>query len=125
MIKQIGRRIYYDKATGNVILDKGEQQGAVVETTVEQDIVNFTALSMRNRETFGFIQLAYGQYAEDFSSCIGVKVNLTTLSLEFVYGESPTISQKPLIEQVKELRAQTQQMNEDLLALSDFVTGGV
>ena len=33
---QIGRRIYYDKTTGNVILDTGEREGHVVPTTVEQ-----------------------------------------------------------------------------------------
>lgn len=33
---QIARRIYYDKSSGNIIVDTGERSGAVVETTIER-----------------------------------------------------------------------------------------
>jgi hypothetical protein len=66
---QIGRRIYYDKMTGNVIVDTGERSGCVVETTVEQDFQTYTALVERVPETVDWIQLEYGQFAQDFAAC--------------------------------------------------------
>ncbi len=67
----IGRRIYYDQTTGNVILDTGERSGSVIETTVDQDFEIYKALKERIRETVGIIELEYGQYAEDFATCNG------------------------------------------------------
>lgn len=61
---KIGRKLYYEKSTGAIITDTGERQGSVVATTIEQDIVTFTALSERNRETFDVLELEYGEYAE-------------------------------------------------------------
>lgn len=75
-MNKIGRRIYFDLATGNVIHDTGERQGSVVATTVEQDIVTFTALSERNRDTFDVIELAFGEYAEEFATASGYRVNV-------------------------------------------------
>jgi hypothetical protein len=74
MNNRIGRKIYYDKATGNVILDTGEKMGAVVETTVDQDFETYQALKERVRDTVDVIQLEYGQYAEDFAQCNGYRV---------------------------------------------------
>ena len=110
---KIGKRIYYDKVTGNILVDVGERQGDVIETTTEQDIITFKALSERNRETFDFIQLEYGQYSQDFMECNGYRVNLETKELEFSYPdpneEEPTepVYQKPLSEQMKELNVRT------------------
>lgn len=63
---QIGRKIYYDKATGDVLIDTGEMQGDVQATTQEQDFQTFIALQQRVPDTVGCIQLAYGQYADKF-----------------------------------------------------------
>ncbi|WP_405175096.1 hypothetical protein MHI27_27475 [Paenibacillus sp. FSL H8-0261] len=35
---QIGRKIYYDNATGNVLVDTGERSSDVVETTQALDL---------------------------------------------------------------------------------------
>jgi hypothetical protein len=64
---QIGRKIYYDKITGNILVDTGERQGNVVETTVEQDFQTYLVLSERVPETVGVIQLSYGQFANEFA----------------------------------------------------------
>ncbi|WGV59387.1 DUF4376 domain-containing protein [Brevibacillus brevis] len=64
---QIGRKIYFDKLTGNVLVDTGERMGAVVETTMEQDFQTFAALSKRVPETVGLLQLEYGQDSDKFS----------------------------------------------------------
>lgn len=106
---KIGRRIYYDVATGNVIVDTGERQGFVKPTTVEQDIQTYRALSERNPETFDYIELEYGQYTQDFAECNGYRVNPETKQLEFSYPDpnepdAPPVYQKPLSEEVEETK---------------------
>lgn len=106
---QIGRKIYYDKSTGNILVDTGEKQGFVREATIEQEIQTYKALSERNRDTFDVIKLEFGQYRQDFMECNGYRVSPETRQLEFSYpdpnGEEPQepIYQKPLSEEVKEL----------------------
>lgn len=85
---KIGRRIYYDKTTGNVLVDTGERQGYVVPTTIEYDIQVYKILSERNRDTFDYIELEYGQYAQDFAECNGYRVNPATKEIEFSYPDS-------------------------------------
>lgn len=74
---QIGRKIYYDKLTGNPILDMGERSGSVVETTLDQDFQSYVSLGERVPSTVGVIQLAYGQYADKFG-VYSYHVNTTT-----------------------------------------------
>lgn len=52
----IGRRIYYDKTTGNVILDTGEMVGFVTPTTIDEDFETYKALKERVRDTVSVIQ---------------------------------------------------------------------
>lgn len=107
---EIGARIYYEISSGNVILNTGERQGFVYETTVDDDYETFTVLKGRNRDTIGVIQLEYGQYAQDFRESNGYRVNPETKELEFSYpdpGEQPPkppVYQQPLTEQVAELK---------------------
>jgi len=63
---QIGRNIYYDKATGNVLVDTGERAGDVIETTIDQDFASYTALQERVPESVGCLQLEYGQFFDNF-----------------------------------------------------------
>lgn len=106
-MKKIGRRIYYDKETGNVLVNIIQRQGFVKETTAEQDIETFKALSERNRDTFSYIELEYGQYAQDFAECNGYRVNPETKELEFSYPDpnekepEEPVYQEPLTEQIK------------------------
>ncbi|MNB67239.1 hypothetical protein D3C81_309240 [compost metagenome] len=107
---EIGRKIYYEKNTGNVIVDTGERSGMVVETTIEQDFELFTALAERVHETVGVLQLEYGQFSEDFAQSNGFRVNLETGKLEFSYrGNQPTdpeespVYQAPLTQRVATL----------------------
>ena len=82
-MNKIGRKLFYELATGNIITDTGERQGSVVATTIDQDIAVFTALSERNRDTFDYIELSFGAYAQDFAECNGYRVNLDTKAIEF------------------------------------------
>lgn len=130
---QIGRRIYYDKSTGNVIQDTGERYGDVVETTQEQDFVAYAALAERVPDTVGMLQLEYGQYAQDFMECSGYRVDVTgdKPTLVFSYPDPSTpepqepVYQAPLSEQVKTLQAtvdsQQQALDDITLAIADII----
>lgn len=79
----IGRRIYYEKATGNIILDTGERSGDVVETTIAQDLTSYTLLVARAPESVGCTQLEYGQDADKFTAGYNYRVELTTGKIVF------------------------------------------
>lgn len=126
---QIGRRIYYDLANGNVIQDTGERAGDVVEKTIEQDFAAYVALAERVPSSVGCLQLEYGEYAQDFMECNGYRVDVSgeTPSLLFSYAdpespEEPPVYRKPLSEQVAE---QEQRLADVELALADLFTGGI
>ncbi|XID92492.1 hypothetical protein ACF3MZ_29190 [Paenibacillaceae bacterium WGS1546] len=125
---QIGRRIYYEIATGNIIQNTGERSGNVVETTIEQDFATYSALAGRVPSTVGCMQLEYGEYAQDFAECNGYRVDVSgeTPSLLFSYPdpeapEEPPVYRKPLSEEVAEVKAQQALMQA---ALDDLILGG-
>ncbi|WP_027093474.1 hypothetical protein [Cohnella thermotolerans] len=130
---QIGRRIYYDKTTGNVIVDTGERTGDVIETTQEQDFAAYAALAERVPDTVGMLQLEYGQYAQDFMECSGYRVDVTgdKPTLVFSYADPSTpepqepVYQAPLSEQVKTLQetvdSQQQALDDITLAIADII----
>jgi hypothetical protein len=127
-MKQVGRKIYFDKTTGNVLVDTGEMVGFVTETTIDQDFETYQALRERVRDTVGVIQLEFGQYAADFAQCNGYRVNPETLELEFSYPDpnepepQEPVYQKPLSEQLEETK---QAIAELTLLLTTTMTGGM
>lgn len=105
-----GKKIYYDKSTGDRILELSESV-YLVSTTIDQDIASFTVLSERNRDTFDVLELPYGAYAQDFAECNGYRVNTETKTLEFSYPDTnePDVEQPyqaPLSEQINTLKEQ-------------------
>lgn len=109
----IGRRLYYDKATGNPIFDTGERSGDVVPTTIEQDFENYLALSQRVPESVGVIELEYGQYVEDFVACNGWHVDVSGDEPVIVFSypdpsdpDAPPVYRPPLSETVAALEAE-------------------
>ena len=103
---EIGRKIYFDIATGNVLVSIGEMSGYIRETTLQEDFATYKALTERVLETVGVVKLEYGKYAQDFRECNDYRVNPTTLTLEFSYPDpsQPIAYQQPLSEQVKDLQ---------------------
>lgn len=89
---QIGRRIYYDKVTGNKIIDTGELLYGGIETTIERDILVFKELSERNRDTFDVLELPYGTDKESFSKCKTYRIDPYTKEVLFTFPDpnSPT-----------------------------------
>jgi len=125
MIKKIGRKIYYDKATGNVIVDTGEMQGYVRETTEAEDFQRYEALKGLNRDSVGVLKLAFGQFSHDFAQANGYRVN-SVGKLEFSYGSEgqEPMFQKPLTEQIEELQQKLAIAEKDnltsLLAITEL-----
>ncbi|WP_020615734.1 hypothetical protein [Paenibacillus daejeonensis] len=124
----IGRRIYYELSTGNVLVDTGERSGDVVETTQEQDFASYTALAERVPETVGLLELEYGELAEDFAQASGYRVDLETGNLIFSYREpgeeTPPVYRPPLSQQVEELQAQNLMLMEVVADLYEMMLGG-
>ncbi|MEK4849714.1 hypothetical protein NST04_07495 [Paenibacillus sp. FSL H7-0756] len=87
---QISMKIYYDKATGNVIHNTGEYVGrGYVETTEDQDFASIKELAKRVRETVGVVKLQYGQYSREFAQCDSYRVDPETGELLFTYLNEP------------------------------------
>lgn len=129
---EIGARIYWDKATGNVILNTGHKSGPVVETTVEQDFETHIQLKERVPETVGMIQLEYGQYQQEFREGhkpnVDVETGLLNFALPSTQPEQPPVYQQPLSEQIAEVKAekeklkqQVAQMNNDFVGFQSFI----
>lgn len=57
---QIGRRLYYDLTSGNVVLDTGERQGDVVQTTTAEDMSFYPQLAGRTTTNTGSVDYAFG-----------------------------------------------------------------
>lgn len=121
---RLGRKIYFDIITGNVILSIGEMQGYVRATTPEEDIASFRRLSERIPETVGILQLEFGQYAQDFAECIAYRVNPETLELEFSYPDPSDpkpkgpIYHKPLSIEVAELMQDNLEIKQAIAELT-------
>ncbi|MFE4713972.1 hypothetical protein ACFRAM_24315 [Paenibacillus sp. NPDC056722] len=92
---EIGRKIYYEKDTGNFIVDTGERSGDVVKTTWEQDFKTYKALAERVEKTVGVIELKYGAYKQDFMECSSYRVNIKTKDLEFSYPDPSSDLEHP------------------------------
>jgi predicted glutamine amidotransferase len=88
---QIGRKIYYDKATGNVYVDTGERSGDVIETTTEQDFATYTSLQGIDLQTVGCVQLDYGQDSDKFGVYL-YHIDPTTESIVWTTKHNGTLA---------------------------------
>lgn len=114
---QIGMKIYYDKATGNVIHNTGEYFGrGYVETTEDQDFASIKELAQRVRETVGVLKLQYGQYSREFAQCDSYRVNPDSGTLEFTYPGPQPNPLEGRLEVVETGAANTAQQLADTLA---------
>ena len=124
--KYIGKRIYYLKVDGRVILDTGEAEGWVNQTTTEQDWEIYSELSKYNKSEVDFIELQFGEYKTEFAECTSYRVNVETKTLEFDYTpvpEPPEVPVKPTLhERVEdlELGAEATQEALDMLLLANM-----
>jgi hypothetical protein len=113
---KVGRKIYYELQTGDVVLVVPEKFSGI-QTTKEQDFAMYETLSIRNPETVGVIQLEYGQYSSDFQTCNSVRVDLDTGGLLFNYP----VFEQPLSVAVNTLRAENTELSSRNEALNQQV----
>lgn len=109
-MNNVGRKLYYDKQTGNILVNTGEMSGNVRATTIAQDIATYKVLSQRVRSTFDVIELAFGQYAEEFRTATSYRVNPITERIEFSMSApapseptAPPVYVPPLSESIQAL----------------------
>lgn len=119
------RRIFYDKTTGERIVEDGYSGGMIIPT-VGQVIARYTALSERNRDTFDVLELPYGAYSQYFAECNGYRVNVETKKLEFSYPDpnEPDVEQPyqaPLSEKVATLESQVQTQEQAIADLTIYM----
>lgn len=107
---EIGRKIYYDKFTGNVLQDSGERSGNVIETTIEQDFQIYVSLQERVPSTVGCVQLSYGQEKEKFIAGYGYRVDVETE--ELMWDLTPT--QEEVITEPDPVQEQLNRMESTL-----------
>lgn len=86
---KIGRKLYYDKATGQVILLTNEQNSRFAKaSTWDEDFARYRELSGRNAETVDVLQLEYGQHRGDFEKATSFAVDLNTNEVVFELPEA-------------------------------------
>ena len=122
----VGRTIFFDRASGDIIVDTQEKLGSASFRDVSYYLTRYTRLIELERDSFDFIELEYGQYAQDFAECNGYRVNPGTKELEFSYPdpnepEQPPVFQKALSEQIKDLELKT---DEAIMELSMVIAMG-
>jgi hypothetical protein len=64
---EIGRKLYYDLATGNPIKLRESRNGSCVDTTTEEDFAVYPELHECIPSTVGEIQFEFGQYKSEFA----------------------------------------------------------
>lgn len=131
MIRQIGTRIYYLKSNGNIVLEIGDMQGFIKETTIEEDFLNYAKLKEYNKEQVGVIQLKYGELdkllRDNKANRYKVDVSTEAHRLVFEYVDIPTGNPTELpkteTELLKEELADTKkELDQTKLELSTAIT---
>lgn len=120
-MNKIGRTIFYDKETGEVIFDSLEREGFVFYKEPDFYISRRIELINLKRDTFDYIELEYGQYCSEFNKCTGYKVNTIDKSIIFEYTpqvEEEIQKEKTLEEKVTLLETENAELK---LALAETV----
>lgn len=115
---KLGRRIYYLVSNGTLVLDTGEYAGydKTKRTTKEEDFLIYPELSKYVFNEIEHIDLSFGEFSEEFTTCLSFRVNPQTKKLEFAY-QSRDVFEKPLVEQLKELKKERQLDQQRILDL--------
>lgn len=81
----VNAKVYYDNATGDVILITSECMGDVRSTTKAEDMGIYSELTNRPIDSVDFIELEYGTLRSAFNNVKSYTVNIETKQLELVY----------------------------------------
>lgn len=122
--KYLGKRIYFLKENGTVILEVGEMEGWVIEPekdfdkALEEAYKYYAELSKYNKEVLDFIDLEYGEYKTEFAEMTSYKIDVATRKPVFEYGEKPNppeIPQTPTIHERMETQEKANKAQDDLI----------
>lgn len=116
--KYLGKRIYYLKVDGRVVLDTGQAEGWVTEITPEQDWEIYEELKKYTKESVDFIQLEYNEYSTEFAECTGYYVDVAKKEIVFEYGEKPEppeVPQTPTIHERMDTQEKANKAQDDLI----------
>lgn len=122
--KYIGRRIFFLKENGTVILEIGEMQGWVVEPekdfnkALEEAYKYYTELNKYNKEEVDFIDLEFGKYKTEFAEKTSYKIDIDTRKPIFDYTpipDPPEVPQKPSIQERMDTQENTNNEQDELI----------
>ena len=120
----VGKRIFFLKENGTVILEVGEMEGWVVEPekdfnkALEEAYKYYAELSKYNKEVVDFIDLEYGEYKTEFAEMTSYKIDVATRKPIFEYGEKPNppeIPQTPTMHERMETQEKANKAQDDLI----------
>lgn len=120
----IGKRIFFLKENGTVILEVGEMEGWVVEPekdfdkALEEAYKYYAELSKYNKEVVDFIDLEYGEYKTEFAEMTSYKIDVATRKPTFEYGEKPNppeVSIAPTIHERMDTQEKANKAQDDLI----------
>mgnify|MGYP006897786773 CR=1 FL=1 len=125
---EVGRMIFFDKLTGEVIVDTGEREGnSVRRLNPEEYVPIYIELSSRNPDSYDYIELNYRDFAQDFIECISYRVNTENKELEFKYPDGnggDTDFQPPLTTRIEKLEEYLEEHEAALIELAEIVLRG-
>lgn len=121
----VGRTIFYDIDTGEILVDTFEKTGNASYKEPEYYIPKYWRLSERNKGTFDYIELPYGAYAQDFREGRLIKIDPESQELIFEYPnpenpDEPIIPEKPLSVEIEEVKQENQLLQQSLLELTSY-----
>lgn len=122
--KYIGRRIFFLKDKGTVILEVGEMEGWVVEPekefnkALEEAYKYYAELSKYNKEEVDFIDLEFGEYETEFAEMTSYKIDIATRKPIFDYTpipDPPDTPKKPTIHERMDVQENTNNEQDELI----------
>lgn len=121
MYKQVGRRIYFNKKTKEIVFETSDMEGLaeyVKDEGVDWDFEN-TMLSQYNRDEISYIQL---EYMEIFKLMEEHNANAYRINqndeLEFYTIEYPPSAEELKEREIKDLKAKVEELERDKIDLS-------
>lgn len=131
IVSRLGHRFFWEIETGNIVVERSEMIGDLVETTKEQDFEKYTDLQGLNPDKIEMTTFEYGQYAEDFAQATGYRFDPTTGEIQFSYPDPndpdppDPIYRKPLSAEVDALKTADLDNKEAIASLFEMVIGGM
>lgn len=109
---KIGKKIYYNSTTGEVIWDKGEMEGSVRETTFEEDCEVVPEIDSMDVDV---INIPFGTSSEQFST-MAYSINPITKEIAFSQRtiSDTVVITETIVDEKDQLIQSLQQENAEL-----------